>query len=511
MSSTEAGQYFGKYRLLRRLAFGGMAEIYLALHEGPHGFEQIVVLKLILEQYSTNQSFVQMFLDEARIAANLQHTNVVRLYDFGEHEGRYFLSMEYLPGEDLGTVLQVLQKTQRQFPIALACELVRAAANGLHSAHELTDARGNPLRVVHRDVTPSNLMVTYQGVLKVLDFGIARAESNVTQTDAGVVKGKLAYCSPEQIAAERIDARSDIFSLGLVLHELLTGLRLFKRESDLMTMKAVIEAPITPPSEHRTEVPSELDAIVLKAVTRQVDQRYATMAEFSDDLGHFLVTIGHHGSERVTAEFLTGLFGAARREKRLKIADPDQASDLARRPISTSSPSLATHEKAARDEAATTAVPLGPSRTSRPPVALVAAVGVATIAVFAMGFALTAPRPAASFQPMGLGTLARVAVVTPVVPQAAPAVVDAGVASLPDAGAHPAVVARARKGKLTLDTQPWAEVFLKGRKLGDTPLVDLPLAAGTYSLTLVNEAKNLRTVIEVEVEDNKTTVKRLRF
>ena len=238
---------FGRYRLIRRIAQGGMAQIFLAVQRGPHGFEKVAVLKVILPELCANDDFVQMFLDEARIAANLDHNNVVRVYDFGEISGRYYIAMEHLPGEDLASILQAARRVKRQLPVEVAVDFVIGAATGLHFAHDLKDSKGKPLNIVHRDVSPSNVLVTYHGTVKLVDFGIARAESNITKTEAGTLKGKVAYVSPEQAMGEQIDRRSDIFALGVVLHELLTGARHFKRESDLATLQAVASAPILPP------------------------------------------------------------------------------------------------------------------------------------------------------------------------------------------------------------------------------------------------------------------------
>src|SRR5688572_513451 len=231
----------GPYTLLRRLAVGGMAEIFLARRDGPAGFSKVVALKRILPHLSTLPEFVSMFLDEARLAARLTHPHVVQIYDFGEVEGTYFISMEYVPGEDLLAAIKRARELERPVPPIVACSILSAVCDGLHYAHELRDEYGKALGIVHRDVTPSNVLISFDGVVKLADFGIAKAEHRSTHTAVGALKGKYAYMSPEQAKGEKLDRRSDLFSLGVAAHELLTGRRLFARDSELAVLKAITE------------------------------------------------------------------------------------------------------------------------------------------------------------------------------------------------------------------------------------------------------------------------------
>jgi serine/threonine-protein kinase len=526
---------FGKYRLIRRIAVGGMAQIWLAVQRGPHGFEKTAVLKVILPELCSNDDFVQMFLDEARLAAGLDHNNVVRIYDFGEINGQYYLAMEHLPGEDLASVLQAHKRSGKPMPIEAACDVIAGAATGLHFAHELTDQSGQLLNVVHRDVSPSNIIVTYHGTVKLVDFGIARAESNITKTAAGTLKGKVAYVSPEQALGDPLDRRSDVFALGTVLYELLTLQRPFKRESDLATLKAVVSAPISPPSAIRPDVPPELDAIVLKAMDRDLTHRYQTAAELADALSAFLVSRAYVRSDRALAAYMAGLFDADRRLGKLRVTQvaaiegdgasktPSQLKHLPQHlsPI-RSNPALPAVQLSDLprgsgavevDLAKTTMEPTLARRQRTSRRILFGAIGGAVLLALILVIALR-PGPKPEEPPKVVEVVKPPEPPKPVIetPKPVEPVVDPKpVIDTPKPVEPPKPKAAVAKGKITLDTTPWCEVFLKGRKLGDTPLVDYALPAGLHVLTLVNDQKNVKTVIEVEVTAGKTTVKKLKL
>ncbi len=258
MAATAAVETFGKYELVRPLAQGGMAELFIARQSGPAGFEKQVVIKRVLPHLAANKDFVEMFLDEARLAARLSHPNIVQVFDFGEADGRYFLAMEYLVGEDLAAVQCALGHQRRGMPGPIAALVLSSACEALHYAHTFADETGAPLKIVHRDVSPTNVFVTYQGQVKVLDFGIAKAEGKLVHTQSGVLKGKFLYMSPEHITGEALDARSDVFALGAVLHELLTGRPVFERATSLASLRAITDEPIPAPSEVVHDVAPEL-------------------------------------------------------------------------------------------------------------------------------------------------------------------------------------------------------------------------------------------------------------
>ena len=310
---------FGSYRILRRIARGGMAEVFLAVKGGPGGVEKVVVLKRILPELSEVDEFVHVFLDEARIAARLDHPNIAHIYDLGETQAQYYLAMEYLPGDDLASVIQQCRRAEKLPPIEFAAEVVAAACAGLHFAHTLVDGSGRPLNVVHRDVSPSNVVVTYLGEVKVIDFGIARAESNLVRTGAGKPKGKSQYMSPEQASARPLDRRSDVFSIGIVLHELLTTRRLFRRPTEDETTQAVLAGPIDPPSALRPEVPPELDRICMKALARPLHERYQSAGALGADLVAFLTARRCARGPAAIAGFMGALFPPERKLKKIRV------------------------------------------------------------------------------------------------------------------------------------------------------------------------------------------------
>ncbi|MFO0618739.1 MAG: protein kinase [Polyangiaceae bacterium] len=280
MGRSDPPRELGGYELLGLLATGGMAEVFLARKRGAPPEAGTVVVKRVLPHLARQKAFHDMFLDEARIVSRIAHPNVVAMRELCEAPGdgaddELFLVMEHLEGESLSTLLRQLRKTGTLAPIDVAIHIAMAAAAGLHAAHELKNEAGKSLDIVHRDVSPQNLFVLYSGAVKVIDFGIAKAaERQAGHTQTGHVKGKFAYMPPEQIGAGSVDRRVDVFALGVVLHELLTGQKLFERDHDLLVLKAICEDPIPPPSAKRPEVPPEVDAVVMTALARVREKRF---------------------------------------------------------------------------------------------------------------------------------------------------------------------------------------------------------------------------------------------
>ncbi len=309
-AALTAGARFGRYTLVRQLAIGGMAEIYLARIEGIGAFAKQVVLKRILAQYASSSDFVEMFLHEARLAAGLQHPNIVQVFDIGEIDGNYFFTMEYVQGYDLRAVLKATRARAEQLPLAQAIAYVSEAAAGLHHAHEQLDDQGRPLGIVHRDVSPSNIMVSIDGAVKVADFGIAKAASQTIETRTGTLKGKISYMSPEQCRGDDLDRRSDVFALGIVLHELITGRRVFHAENDYAILRKIVEqdAP-TLASVGPGEYPAELERILAKALARDRDQRYATAQALQLDLENLARDLKLDGSSIARASYIKQLLG----------------------------------------------------------------------------------------------------------------------------------------------------------------------------------------------------------
>lgn len=317
-SEPTSPRLFGKYVLLDKLAEGGMAELFLAKQLGTEGFERDVVIKCMHEQLSRSQDFVNMFLDEARLAAKLHHPNIVQITDLGVAEGRYFICMEYLPGEDLESVQLTCERRGEKMPIPIATRIILSACAGLELAHGLTEA-GRPVGLVHRDISPSNVIVTYQGMVKLVDFGIAKAASKLVRTEPGTIKGKWGYMSPEQARGESVDARSDIFSLGVTFHELLTGKRVFDKSHEMGVLIAMMEQPIPRPSDVRREIPPELDRIVMRALAKRPFDRYPSVAALSSDLEHFFNCIPAGPGNTQLSRWIQTLFGPERVGPRLHL------------------------------------------------------------------------------------------------------------------------------------------------------------------------------------------------
>ena len=274
----------GRYQVVGHLATGGMAEIFLAKLLGPAGFQRPVVLKRVLPHLTRREEFRNMFLDEARIVAGIRHPNVVQVHELGLDQDELFLVMEYLEGESISGLMRRLANKRQRLDYALAAYVVAEACAGLHAAHEYTDDHGVAQNLVHRDVSPQNIFVGYDGSVKVLDFGIAKAADRYSNTSTGQMKGKFSYMAPEQCRAEELDRRADLFALGIVLYEMSTGKRLFLRENQLLVLKAITEEVIPPPSQIRSDYPPQLEHVVMMALARDRIDRYSTAAEMRREL-----------------------------------------------------------------------------------------------------------------------------------------------------------------------------------------------------------------------------------
>ncbi len=295
----------GRYELISRIGQGGMAEVQLAIQRGPAGFEKLVVVKLVHANLATQKSFVDMLLDEARMAALVKHPNVVDIYDLGESEGRYFIAMEYLEGEALLSVLRAGREGKRLDPLSTA-RLISDTAEGLEAAHELRSMAGEPIELVHHDVSLGNIVVLYNGQAKLVDFGVAKA--TMSSNAPTRVQGKYSYMAPEKLRGSPGDRRSDLWSLGCVLWESLTLRRLFKGGNDNDTIRQVLEHQIMPPSLINPDVPVEFDAIVMKALDRDPDKRYATAKEMAQDLEEVLRVHQYGGRNDLIARYMQATF-----------------------------------------------------------------------------------------------------------------------------------------------------------------------------------------------------------
>ncbi|RJS27040.1 serine/threonine protein kinase [Corallococcus sp. H22C18031201] len=308
-------QSFGKYQLLKKLATGGMAEVWLARQMGIEGFQKNLVVKRILPHLAEDREFVEMFRNEALIAARFNHPNIAQVYEFGEANGTYYIAMEFIHGEDLGRVMRKAYSANQWIARPLAIRIVASACEGLYYAHTRTDDAGRPLKVVHRDISPQNILISFDGSVKLVDFGIAKAADQASLTKSGAIKGKFAYMAPEQAAGRPLDARADIFAIGLVLYELLTGHRPLKRDSELATLQAAMECAIQVPSAV-ADVPEDMDAVVMRALAKNADDRYREARQFQTALEELLVSQRWVAGSVQISELMETLFADRLEEER---------------------------------------------------------------------------------------------------------------------------------------------------------------------------------------------------
>jgi serine/threonine-protein kinase len=320
------GTRFGKYTLLNRIAVGGMAEVFLARQEGLEGFEKTICIKRIRPHLSSQPNFVQMFLNEAKLAAQLNHPNIVQIYDLGRVNDSYFIAMEYISGRDMSRIIPKAEKAGISFPMIYALRIASNVCEGLYFAHTKGDAYGNPLNIVHRDITPENILVSFSGTVKIVDFGIAKANTQLEQTRAGEIKGKLSYMSPEQCMGHQLDARSDIFSFGSVIYEWITGYKLFTGENEMAILKSIIDGKIYPPSYFKEDVPEAVERILMKALDKDKTKRYQSAWDMQFDIDTYLASSEFTPSNIHLANFLKQIFGdEIEREQELLVKHKEES------------------------------------------------------------------------------------------------------------------------------------------------------------------------------------------
>ena len=470
------GKEFGKYTLDRRLGGGGMAEVFSARLHGPEGFEKDIALKLILPHFSSEPEFVEMFIREATLAAKLDHANIVRIHEFDQVQGRYYIAMELVDGRDLRRLLARAKELDRPISVTEAVAIAREVCQGLAFAHgELTS---NTPQVVHRDISPHNVIVSKAGEVKITDFGIAKLASGAVVTKTGVIKGKASYMSPEQARGDPVDKRSDLFSLGSVLWELLTGRRLFTGESDMAIMRRIQEGPIHPPSKYNDQVTEDLDAILLKLLSRSLDQRHPDAARVASDLDKLEIP------RRST--ILVGLY------RDLYSEEPEGTGKL---PMAT-----ATTTRASEIGTVDAGV-LAPFWRTRAMWIVGGVIVVAGLVFLFLPVLFGEPEkmPAPKIEPA----------ITIPQPEPPPVELD----SAPTAGEgieeidvtpEPAPVVKAY-GRLFLNAIPWAKVYRGKKFLGDTPIENLRLPVGKHKLRLVNDELKTNKAVYLVVRKNKIT------
>ncbi len=328
----EKGERFGNYILIEKLGTGGMAEIYKAKMEGVEGFQKLVAIKKILPQFTHNKDFTTMFIDEAKVAAQLSHRNIVHIYDLGKIENSYFIAMEYVEGTDLRKILHEEREKGRILPIPICLFIAIQVASALDYAHHKKGADGSDLNIVHRDVSPQNILISKDGEIKICDFGIAKAASKASHTRAGSLKGKLQYMSPEQAWGKPVDYRSDIFSLGVVLYEMLTGKHLFEGDSEISILEKVRNPKVEPISKYLKEYPKELEDIVTRALKEDPQERFQDANSFKKEMEEILLRYEPRVTEKTISEYLEFLEGTKEKFLEFKCKPPKKEEKVEEKP-----------------------------------------------------------------------------------------------------------------------------------------------------------------------------------
>ena len=510
--TASAPRFLGKYEVLARLDSGGMAEIFLARSRALAGFEKLVVLKRILPHLAAEEEFVSLFLDEAKTTVALSHGNIVQVFDMGKDaDGDYFIAMEYVAGKNLRRLTKrVLDRSAAPLTPAMAAYVVGEILKGLDYAHRRTDGTGRPLGIVHRDVSPHNILISYEGEVKVTDFGIAKAAGKVSRTEAGFVRGKANYMSPEQAGGEAVDGRSDLFGVGVLFWELLTGEPLYATENPDQTIQLLRTGPApAPPSSRRPSVPRELDAIVGRALARRAEDRHPSADVFLREIATWLASTGHVVGPRDLAALVQECFAEEIATERRQIAELPRASAPPASPAERSAPvKTLDFEKSGEFPATTTGAKSHgrPARSRAPLFAAIAAAVLAGIplAAWLVGAFDREPAPASTPAPTAVAVAtpspaAAVAVAASTAtprpsrtPSTTPALV--AVATATPAPASSPVAAMAR---LSVQTNPWGFVSVDGvplavegsltaevagKKRTITPLVDYALKPGRHTV-----------------------------
>lgn len=518
----------GKYVLVNTLAKGGMSEIWLARPLGPSGFNRPVVLKRMAAPDESERDYVRMFLDEARIASQLSHPNIVQIIELDFAAGDYFMVLEYLHGETLAHVVRSSKGRGFELPLAAVVFMVAEAAAGIGYAHQRKNSAGQSLGIVHRDVSPQNVLVTYDGQVKVLDFGIAKARGSLTRTQSGVVKGKTGYLAPEQARGYIVDARADVFALGVVLFEAVTATRLHgELDAPLIINRLLTGQPLPLASSRNQAVPPELDALIAKAMSMDSTARFADGQEMSVALRDWLKRQSGSTGAGEVAGLMQRLFAdrMAQRRELLDLALPLPRADAA--------PTVQVPEVTA--PAATVNVS---RKTINPRAGWVMTAAVLMVASLWAGFFLQRSRQTSPQLVLAKPAPNKPAVKPVLVWPSDEPSVDAGAATVGegangdfaqvrrDAGMIPAPVAVARVGKqqqpapvkalathglLSLETEPWTRVYLGKKLLGETPLVEKKLPVGKHTLRLVNEEESVEQSIEVVIKADQVTTKSLKL
>jgi serine/threonine protein kinase len=551
----------GKYELIRELAIGGMAEVFLARTAGPMGFEKLLVLKRILPHMAKEPAFVEMFLSEATLAARLTHPNIVQIFDFGEADGAYFLAMEYLDGPSLRTLLEDAYQRQVVLPPVVCARIIANACEGLAFAHDFTDpATRQPLDIVHRDISPDNILLSRQGAVKVADFGIAKASGQRHRTQTGIIKGKLAYMPPEQVRAQTLDRRVDVYALGTVFYELVTGQRPFEAPTDASLMQSILFEQPMPAVLRQPDLPEPVQRIIRRAIAKDREQRYPDCVAFQADLEEFILSTGKPVTTQHVAQLIAQISPAPRDVPLppLPLGSPP-LEDTAIRPQPRSAPPAAVPPRASAPEApvaqpsapapeapvasgvpaaqaapVASAVPVAPVATPAGGSGrLLAAVAGAVLIIAGGGYlswrpgaspptvappAVPAPAEAAALpvapeEPAGpVPAPSAPEAVTEVVPEAplpTPALPPPSETPVPPTSQVSTTAAKEPMGYVEFRVNPHALVSLKGQRLGSTRLGRIQISAGKYNFKFTFSKPKKEVVVLVNVIPDETAIIRL--
>ncbi len=504
---------FGRYRLVQLIATGGMAYVYRATLTTSAGLTKELVIKKILPHLARNRQFIDMFIDEARITMPMNHGNIVQVYEFGQVEDDYYLAMEYVRGRNLETVLERLRADGRQMPVELALYVAAEVARALDYAHRFRDERDRPFGIIHRDVSPQNVLVGFHGEVKLTDFGIAKARSRIHETAQGIIRGKACYLSPEQAECRELDGRSDIFSLGVVFFEMLTGKRPFEGENEVATLDLVRQARPVSPVQYRPELSTRVEGIAMKALHREPERRFQTAGQMQRALELALHEQAPECNAATLAGWMRELFAEEQNGNGEDVKN-DGGFDASLPTVDIRSTS---------DER--TAAPTG-SKTSATAIVLFMLLAAAALAWFVLRNAQpeapssekaergATPEPDAGRVASPGGGPQMLSVVSP---DGGPALaggdgeaeadeaVRNGSADEDHAIPHENRTARIGYGWLDVNAYPWAHVWLDGRKLdGETPIMKLKVRAGWHRLRFFNPSLNIEKIRRVKVSPGQT-------
>jgi len=531
---------FGNYQLIAKLATGGMAEIFLARADGSTKGE-VMVLKRILPHLAEDDHFVTMFRDEADLASQLTHKNICQVHAFGEYAGTWFIAMEYLHGVPLSRMMTRLSKAGKMLDMRVVAGIIVQACEGLHAAHEARDDKGQLMGVVHRDVSPPNIMVTGDGTVKLLDFGIAKARGANSRTRTGTVKGKNAYMSPEQILGKPLDRRSDVFALAIVMYEMLAIKRLFHRDSDFLTFKAITEEPIPDIRERRPDLPPGMRAALVQAMARDPNGRFDTALAFGNALRNSVATLGGPASPADLARLLFTDFSEemSSRDEILKAADdpapappkppkpPQRAARPTPPPIPPPMPARSGELADQHQRPKSDLFPAVPSMIVQQPSSQVA-LPPSPLAGGVLDLTASVPADTWMADPdtdllgahrrktlrtmiLAIGAIAALGVglvvffyyyeptgrqgdAPPPKPDAAVAAAPRDAAMPPDADDRDRITALSRYGFFSLAATAKTTIYIEGKLYGETPLTRLPLPPGVYKVKAVGPRGKTKTL-----------------